>query len=254
MRFYLRLGDYWDLYRLAKGRLASQESYCAFQQFQGGLLVRFLQSRGIKLTNRYIADVGCGYGSYSLALRDAGARVVAIDRFSKGVPRNLPIIVADALNLPLDSDTFDVVICASLIEHVARPEQLLMELYRVTRSGGTVYLSFPPFYSPSGGHQFSPFHYLGEQGAVQLARRFGRWRRSAWIQQNYPTSPNSFAAAYGEWGLYPLTIGRVENLIRSTPFRIRERSTRLLPLDFSGIPFFRELLTWHVQYLLQKPR
>ncbi len=253
MRFHLCLTDYWKLYRLARGRLSSEDDYRAFQQFQGKLLIRFLQSRGVEVAGRRVADVGCGYGGYSLALCDAGARVIALDRSTNGVPKGLSVVVADALALPLDSGTFDVVICASLIEHVAGPECLLMNLYRVTRPGGVVYLSFPPFYSPGGGHQFSPFHYLGEHNALRLACRFGRWRRSAWVQENYPTSPDSFGTAYGAWGLYPLTISKVEGLLRSTPFRIRERSTRLLPLDFSGIPLFRELLTWHVQYLLDKP-
>ena len=253
MRFYLRLTDYWKLYRLARARLSSEDDYRVFQQFQGQLLLRFLESRGIALAGQRVADVGCGYGGYSLALRDSEAGVVALDRSEDGMPTGVPAVVADALALPLKSDAFDVVICASLIEHVACPERLLVDLLRITRPGGVVYLSFPPFYSPGGGHQFSPFHYLSERNAVKLACRFGRWRKSAWVQDNYPTSPDSFAGAYGAWGLYPLTIRKVEGLLRETSFRVRERSTRLLPLDLSGVPFLGELFTWHVQYLLEKP-
>jgi SAM-dependent methyltransferase len=253
MGFYLRLTDYWKLYRLARARLSSEDDYRVFQHFQGQLLLRFLKSRGVVVSGRRVADVGCGYGGYSLALRDSQADVFALDRSEDGMPMGVPAVVADALALPLESDAFDVVICASLIEHVARPERLLADLLRITRPGGVVYLSFPPFYSPGGGHQFSPFHYLGEHNAVKLARRWGGWRKSAWVRDNYPTSPDSFVGAYGAWGLYPLTIRKVEGILREVPFRIRECSTRLLPLDFSGIPLLRELLTWHVQYLLEKP-
>jgi len=254
MRYYLRLADYRKLYRLAKARLSSENDYRAFQRFQGELLLRFLQSRDVEVFDRRVADVGCGYGGYSLALNDAGAQVVGLDLSTGKLPKNVPLVVADALALPMLSDTFDIALCASLIEHTDRPRRLLMDLYRIIRPGGIVYLSFPPFYSPGGGHQFSPFHYLGARNAARLTRHFGHWRESAWVQENYPINPSSFGTAYGAWGLYPLTIKKVERMIGDTPFLIRERSTRLLPLDFSGIPFLRELLTWHVQYLLEKPK
>ena len=218
------LRDYQKLFRLTRERLSSEDNYRAFQRFQGGLLVKFLQSHRVEIDDRLVADVGCGYGGYSLALRDAGAQVVGLDISTGETPQGLTLIVADALALPVGSDTFDVVICASLIEHIVQPERLLMNLYRVTRPGGIVYLGFPPFYSPRGGHQFSPFHYLGERNAVRLARRFGRWRKNLWIKQNYPINPDSYATAYGEWGLSPLTISKFERLLRRTSFCIRETS------------------------------
>lgn len=250
--FYMRVADYVTLYRLARQRLRSEADYCAFQFFQGQLLLRFLRQKGIHVEGRYVLDVGCGYGGYSLALQDAHAKLASLDLFPSSF-KQLPMVMADGLALPFRQDEFDVVICTSLIEHVRTPHVLLQELYRVTRPGGSMYLSFPPFYSPNGGHQFSPFHYLGEQNAVRLARRFGSWRESNWVQDHYPTDPTSFQAAYGAWGLYPLTISKVEELLDHTPFKMRERSTRLLPVDFSGIAYLREVLTWHVQYLLDKP-
>jgi SAM-dependent methyltransferase len=253
MGFYVSLADYVALYRLARKRLASEDSYRAFQRFQGQLWLRFLESRDIEVADRRVLDLGCGYAGYSLALCDAGAHVVALDVSIGGLPQGLPAVVADGLSLPLETGAFDLVVCASLIEHVAVPERLLWQLHRVTKPGGLTYLSFPPFYSPVGGHQFSPFHYLGELNAVWLTIKFGRWRQSAWIQENYPITPGSFGAAYGAWGLYPMTIGKFERVLRSIPFRVRERSTRLLPFDLSGIAFLGEVLTWHVQYLLEKP-
>ncbi|MBN2004373.1 MAG: class I SAM-dependent methyltransferase [Anaerolineae bacterium] len=244
--------DYVTLLRLTRRRLNSEDSYREFQKFQGELLVKFLKQHAVPMDG-VVADVACGYGGYSLALSEAGARVVGFDLSTGALSDPLSLVLADALALPVTDEAFDLVICTSLIEHVKRPEQLLMGLYRIIRPGGVVYLGFPPFYSPRGGHHFSPFHYLGEHHAVRLARRFGRWRNSGWIQENYPLDPESYATAYGAWGLYPLTIGKFERLLRQTPFHVRHRSTRLLPVDFSGIPILREVLTWHVQYLLEKP-
>jgi hypothetical protein len=129
---------------------------------------------------------------------------------------------------------------------------MLWEIQRVLRIGGLAYLSFPPFYSPIGGHQFSPFHLLGERVAVRMKRRKNNFHNRLWLQDRYPETPDSYAQAWGDWGLYPLTIAKVEQLLRGIPIQVIERSTRWLPLDFSGIPLLREFLTWHVQFLLRK--
>ena len=44
-------------------------------------------------------------------------------------------------------------------------------MVRVTRPGGTVYLSFTPWLSPWGGHETAPWHYLGGSRARRRYRR-----------------------------------------------------------------------------------
>jgi SAM-dependent methyltransferase len=250
--FALHPRDYVTLYRLALRRLDSPEAYQSFQRFQGALLVKFLQSRGVELEGRRVLDLACGLGGYSLALQEAGARILGADRFPDPIAAGVGLICADALRLPLGAEQFDVVICASLIEHVPAPADLIRELHRVLRVGGAAYLSFPPFYTPIGGHQFSPFHLLGERMAIKMNRVKELYRGRRWLQAHYPEAPGSFAQAFGDWGLYPLSISRVEAILNGFSFQIAERSTRWLPVDFSGLPVVREFLTWHVQFLLRK--
>jgi SAM-dependent methyltransferase len=256
-RGYMTLADWRELYRLGRARLHSAHDYQRFQVFQGTLLIRFLASRGVPVAGRRVADIGCGIGGFSLALAASGSHVTALDLFSEGWPvalaAQVPAVAADALRLPLRSDAFDLVVCASLIEHVAQPDRLLGELARVVCPRGAVYLSFPPFYSPRGGHQLSPFHYLGERRAISLARRLNRGHQSEWIEDMFPEEGDSLDSLWGEWGLQVLTIGKFERLLADSPLRLVERSTRLLPVDFSGLPLLREVLTWHVQYLLARP-
>jgi hypothetical protein len=38
---------------------------------------------------------------------------------------------------------------------------MIEEMIRVTRPGGLVYLAFTNWYSPWGGHEMAPWHYLG---------------------------------------------------------------------------------------------
>jgi SAM-dependent methyltransferase len=248
----MTISDWVTLGRLAIRRLDSPEAYLQFQQFQGELLSRLLLTHHVTLQGQSVLDLACGLGGYALALRDSGARVVGVDYDPPTELANIPLLKADALQLPLASETFDVVICASLIEHVPDPARLLEEVRRILRPGGMAYLSFPPFYTPIGGHQFSPFHLFGERLALRLFSLKHFYRDRRWLRERYPDTPRSFTEAFGGWGLYPLSIANVEALLRTAQFEIVERSTRWMPIDFSSWPILREFLTWHVQFLLRK--
>jgi len=53
--------------------------------------------------------------------------------------------------------------------------QLADELVRVTRRGGTIFLSFTPWFGFWGGHETAPWHYLGgRRAADRYARRRGK--------------------------------------------------------------------------------
>jgi ubiquinone/menaquinone biosynthesis C-methylase UbiE len=54
---------------------------------------------------------------------------------------NLHFQVADALHLPFRDESFDVVICSHVYEHVPDPERMFREIFRVLRKGGVCYFS-----------------------------------------------------------------------------------------------------------------
>lgn len=244
--------DWRTFYRLRQKRNQSPADYFAFEAFQGKLLVEYLKRHSALFDGCHTLDLACGLGGYIPPLQASGARVVALDFTVPHQVESFPFVIADALGVPFPDDCFDLVICTNLIEHVPDPAELLREIYRVLKPRGVVYLSYPPYYSPKGGHQFAPFHIFGERFALWAARRRGLFKDSEWLQERFPTHPTSFAEAFGTWGLYKLTIARVNREIRQLPFEVLERSTRWLPIDFSGIPILGEFLTIHVQFLLRK--
>lgn len=249
----LRLRDFRDLWRLSIRRKESEQSYREFQAFQAGLLIRYMEDHGVRFAGSSLLDLGSGLGGYSRELAAHGARVFAVDLTP---PRSrgpgLHRIRASANAVPLPDAAVDLVFCASLIEHVPRPAEILAEIERVLKPGGTAYVSFPPYYSPLGGHEYAPFHYLGEKTAMRLR---GRRKVPDWVKSLYPVrgDAESFSDLFTGWGLFRMTIRKFRRLLRASHLRCLDMSTRYLPASFIRWPWIGEVLTWHAQFLLRKP-
>lgn len=52
----------------------------------------------------------------------------------------------DLREMPVESERFDVVVCTQVLEHVPEPKEVLVELNRVLKPGGKLYLSAPLYY------------------------------------------------------------------------------------------------------------
>jgi len=84
------------------------------------------------------------------------------DVFSVDIdPASKPDMVADAQALPFPDNSFGVVICREVLEHVKDPKQVLAELYRVLQPGGTLLLStrfmFPIHEAPEDRWRFTRY-------------------------------------------------------------------------------------------------
>lgn len=252
----MSIRDIVELWQLGRRRLRSEEDYRRFQSLQSALVLRYLWCFGLDIKGQLVLDLGSGIAGYSVEMLREGARVISLDlmRPSLGLTEGHGHIVANALSIPLRDEAVDLVFCASLIEHVSDPALLLAAICRVLKRGGYCYLSFPPFYSFRGGHEFSPFHYLGERCAIWLARHRGK--PPEWVSTLHKASPNprSFAETYRGWGLHTVTIAKVRNLVATTGLETVDISTRYFPIGTARWPVLGEVLTWHAQFLLRKPR
>ncbi len=230
-----------DFIKLARNRLNSVESYTKFQRYQAQWIIEGLIEK-VDLSG-LVLDLGCGIGGYSSELEKRAKKVYALDLdiYSNFPKRNNIIpIFGNALYLPFKDNSLDFIFCSSLIEHVPEPEILLSEINRVLKEDKYLYLSFPPFYTPVGGHQFKPFHLLGETAAIFLTKL---------VKQIDVTD---FKSSYGNIGLFPTTISKVKRLSKTANFKIIDITTRFFPINVAKIPVFKEILTWHVEFLLKK--
>jgi SAM-dependent methyltransferase len=93
-----------------------------------------------------VLDAGCGPGSWPYGERP-DLRITALDiKFPPGPPakrEGVDVLRAGLERLPLRDGTFDLVVCHYVLEHVTGLAACCDELARLTRSGGTLYLSVP---------------------------------------------------------------------------------------------------------------
>lgn len=118
-----------------------------------------------------VLDVGAGPAEFAHEFRAAGATYVPIDHDATVPSVRDGGVVASAEALPFADASVDVVFSSNLWEHVREPEKAADEMVRVVRPGGLVYLSYTNWLSPWGGHETSPWHWLGSERAV---RRYTR--------------------------------------------------------------------------------
>ncbi|HEB77347.1 MAG TPA: bifunctional 2-polyprenyl-6-hydroxyphenol methylase/3-demethylubiquinol 3-O-methyltransferase UbiG [Methylothermaceae bacterium] len=116
------------------------------------LRVQFIRELA-DITNKRIVDVGCGGGILSEALAREGAEVLGIDlsaellevaelhALEQGVDKvKYERISAEAL-AEREPESFDLVTCMEMLEHVPRPASVVAACARLARPGGRVFFS-----------------------------------------------------------------------------------------------------------------
>lgn len=136
-----------------------------------------------------LADIGCGIGHWSRLLFPhlaTDARISCIDREPRWIPRaeaafrqQFPSaspdafmgITADATDLPLPADHFDVVTCQTLLMHLPDPIAAIREMIRIARPGGLVIAV-----EPNNFFNRLAFNSLTwDRSDDELSRRFRFW-------------------------------------------------------------------------------
>jgi ubiquinone/menaquinone biosynthesis C-methylase UbiE len=121
-------------------------------------------------------DAACGSGRHARRLVELGHQVVGVDSSPEMLAKAraaVPEAVfhhGDLTSLPAESASFDLVVCALALEHVADLNAAIAEMSRVLRPGGRMILSDPhPTAVGLGGMAY----FQDAQGEAGVVRGFG---------------------------------------------------------------------------------
>ncbi|HTG45097.1 MAG TPA: methyltransferase domain-containing protein [Verrucomicrobiae bacterium] len=213
-----------------------------FYSLQAEDAISWIARQGVAIGPKTTAlDLGCGHGIFGDALKRMGCSVTFADESNYLMPS-----VKDApyRKINLDRDDFsvlgryDLVICSNVLEHLSRPKEFLANIHQILTPGGHFFLSWTNWLSPWGGHEFSPFHYLGPKLGVKAYDSLVKRKRIHTPFEN----------------LFPTNIGAMlKEVRRNKRVRLVAAAPRYYP-EFSFIlrlPVIREFLTWNCALLLQ---
>ncbi len=135
-----------------------------------------------------VIDVGCGAGRHSFEAFRRGADVVAFDQDAEELNDVDAILTAmqeqgeapaaaraeavkgDALGLPYDDGTFDVVIASEILEHVPQDDRAIDELTRVLKPGGRLAVTVPRWMPEKVCWMLSDEYHANEGGHIRIYR------------------------------------------------------------------------------------
>jgi 2-polyprenyl-3-methyl-5-hydroxy-6-metoxy-1,4-benzoquinol methylase len=127
-----------------------------------------------------VLDLGAATGANASGLARAGFRVVAVEPDADLLDQVAasPIVMSvaycrsDGCFLPFGSGTFDGAIAIEVLEHIERPELVLVELQRVLRCGGRVCIAVPTSYTERMYTRIHP-RYASNSRHVNVFERSG---------------------------------------------------------------------------------
>lgn len=145
-------------------------------------LVPLLKQWGVFIPGGRVFEFGCGEAGVLGAFANAGAAEAIgadISAYRIEVGRkiaslgNLPIelVTMDLLGEPIPptwQQRFDVVLMRDVIEHLDNTAKALAIARQLLVPGGSALVTFPPYYSPFGGHQHLLQTILGKVPWVHL--------------------------------------------------------------------------------------
>jgi SAM-dependent methyltransferase len=199
----------------------------------------------VPLQGKMLLDVGGGPGFFADAFRDLGARYVGLDAevgelslHGREVAQDT--VLGSGMALPFATGSVDVCYSSNVLEHVSRPELMADEMVRVTRPGGTIFLSYNNWLAPNGGHETAPWHYLGgHRAADRYALKTGKRPKNEYGESLFKTSVGQMLRWLGQQH----SVDVIDVLPRYHPSWARW---------IVKVPLAREVGTWNLLMVLRK--
>jgi SAM-dependent methyltransferase len=223
-----------------------------------------------------VLEIGCGEGGNLLPFIEAGCyRVVGIDlsenkienarKFYSGIPGGEKIeFVASNIYDAGSAGIFNLVMMRDVLEHIHDQEKFIAFVKRFLSPGGALFIAFPPWNNPFGGHQQMCYSRLLSK--LPWIHLLPVWLYRALLKAagEDPARIEGLLEIKGTG----INIGRFERAIKKEGFLILKKSLwiinpnfevkfglrpRRLPQVIGSIPFLRNFVTTTAYYIISVP-
>ncbi|MCU0425099.1 MAG: class I SAM-dependent methyltransferase [Candidatus Kapabacteria bacterium] len=237
------------------------------------VLVPYLQREGVFRAGQRVVEIGCAEAGVLMAFTEAGA----VDVLGTDIEKHRLEYgqrIADTLKIPLTLSThnvlfdelqpawqkaFDLVILRDVIEHLDDTRLALANIQRLLKPGGHVFIEFPPYSSPYGGHQHLLRNRWGKLPYVHLLPKklFRAMTSSGWhpldIEEvrrlaDIRLTVKSFKRAAHE---AQYTIQREQYFFLRPVFKMKFGLPTVPLTPLRGIPGVKEILSLEANYILK---
>lgn len=154
-----------------ENRFAGERLDSKSQLSKNNLLEHLARYKLVKGATQLIAlDIGCGSGHGSFELAKRFKKIYGVDVSSDAIryarkhwhKKNIIYRVGSGTAVPFKENTFDVTVAFEVFEHIKDWKHFLLELKRVTKKNGYIYISTPnkEVYSKGTKKPINPHHFF----------------------------------------------------------------------------------------------
>jgi len=248
--------------KTVQGR-GSAENY-SLAQYNWGKQGFGTVSSYINLKDKVVLDAGCSFGGKTLFYAEQGcASITGLDLDELRIKHareyaekknitGIKYVQGNLVNLPFDTDTFDVIFLNDVVEHIDRPILIgaLKECKRVLKPGGRIYIEFPPWSSYDAGHLYD-YIYIPWCHLIFSSKTLINV-----INKLSPDASTMGTLSYIEHfkELNKLTIKEFKQMVRDIDFKVVTiKPLILLQMNFLRyVPFFNNYATRRLLAVLSK--
>lgn len=220
-----------------------------------------------------VTEIGCAEGGVLAAFVDAGARNalgtdIAKSRLEKGeiisemIETPIKFVYHDLLKDGVEPEwqsKSDLVLLRDVIEHLDDTVIALEGVKEFLKPGGLLYVTFPPYHSPFGGHQQTlmntwgkfPYIHLLPNAVFHRMIASGRPNDIGEVKrlQNIRMTPKKFIDAARETGF---EIVKQDYYLLRPVFKMKFGLPAIKITPVSGLPLVKSFLSLEASYLLKK--
>ena len=200
-----------------------------------------------------ILEVGSGPGflSMAMAIQFEDAKVFGVEPEKSGVDlanslskeltleRQVTFQCGQGEALPFDDNTFDLVICHTVIEHVGNVEKVISEISRVLSPNGRLHLEAPNYVFPYEPHlQIYTVPKFGKKFVAFTSFFQGKWGLRGYLEHLQFVTPFSLERLFTKYNLEAnnLVVEKIWRISDGTtiPKKYRKLSTLIRLMSYIG--------------------